>query len=313
MSEISNFIISAKKERKEYYKQKAKDALKENPIPQTAPHPTSLPPTPRTNSFAVTPRFSEQAAPPQTESFDLSETILNVSDQNLDSTKSSFTFMEITNALKDSLPNSNTIGKNFIDNMTEHSINNSIIPQFYSKHEINFYFKHLADPSAALIPGFSYGRGSIPPVGYRFIRFAEKSTQTDTNFDESNYRTFSYQASTKYLSPFLCTSSTNTDNMYTSKPCLEDRRRLGHAVESPIPNSTTDDDVDSGSSCTSSNYFSSASKTSRNKGRGRGRGKLVPTVGALKSTDSDSETRKGRGRGRGAAGSTEDQIGASNM
>ena len=265
-------IISAKKEKnekKDFYRKKRKEVLKAD-TPKAAP---PLLPTTQTESSP-------------------------------DNSKNSFTFQEITSTLQDTIPDVKTMAENFVNTQVD-SDDSQQQEAHLPKHcqfAILFYFRHISDRAAALLPGFSYGRGSVPPAGYRRFRSADSQTQTDFEFDEALFKFDEAQMKNfkSESNEFQRSIYTNTSRCIRFPPTINSSLPTKTRTESPFPNSTTDDDVESVSSYASSNYQSCASIQRSKKGRGRGRKPPVSTVGSFKGTDSDSEVKKGRGRGRGA-------------
>ena len=260
---ITNKTISEKQERKEIYKKKKKDA--------NEPNTQKNPPMP---------------LPPITKS------------ESSDTSRNSFTFQEIFSALKDTKTDTKSAAEDFVNTQLDESFEQNNHSPRYSPFEILFHFRPVSDRTLPLIPGFSYGRGSKPPSGYMRFRRVESQTQTDFEFNETMMKTV--------VSTFKCDRINEFQFSIHSNTSLSFRFPLASSqiskvrTESPLPKSTTDDDAESVSSYTSSNYQSCSSKQSKNRGRGRGRGKVPPSVGPAKVADSDGEVKKGRGRGRGA-------------
>ena len=222
--------------------------------------------------------------------------------QDLDSSRGSHTFKEITQALAHTKPNSKTITENFLTMQTSRDGNSA--EDTLLNMPILFYFKHLSDKLAPLIPGYSYGRGSIPPKNYRRFRTVCSETQTETEFKEADYKKIFLSYKPFIIqNDFESSTYANTDLSFIFRqPPVNKKLIAAERTESPLPCSTTDDDQGSESSCTSSNYRSVASKASKSKGRGRGRGKSASSIGSSRNVESDNDisVKKGRGRGRGA-------------
>lgn len=155
-----------------------------------------------------------------------------------------------------------------------------------------------------LIPGYSYGRGSIPPQNYRRFRTISSETQTESEFNEADYKKVYPSYKLVIMSDVESNSHANTDLSFIfRKPPVNKTLLAVERTESPLPCSTTDDDQGSESSYTSSNYRSVGSKASKPNGRGRGRGKPASSIGSSRNVESDNDlsVKRGRGRGRGAA------------
>ena len=285
------FFLSAQKqknEKKEFYKKKAREAVtKKSGSSKNATSAQAMP--------VVLPKNESEPLPTDTAS--------NPS-QDLDSSRGSHTFREITQALAHTKPNSKTLTENFLTMQSDR--NKMSLQDVRSKNfphlPILFYFKHTTDKKAALIPGYSYGRGSIPPTLYRRFRTSDSETQTESGFKVTDFKKVFPSYKPVIISELERSAHVNTDYSFifrqppVNKPLIKADKR-----GSPQPNYTTDDEQGSESSCTSSNYQSSVSKNSKSKGRGRGRGKPTSSIGSSRNVDSDSDLnlKKGRGRGRG--------------
>ena len=255
---------------KEFYKKKAKEAY-----------------APNSYSEAI-------SKTPVTESAETSQDI----------SKNSFSFNEITSALKDTLPSARALSESFLDLQPKSPdiINQpDMLP--VQALSVCFHFKHNKDPTLPLIPGYSYGRGSLPPRGYRFYRLKHVSQQADFSWDDIQYKKVYSAGKSTQVDQFVSNNGVNTMFSFKLRPPPVNNL-LQVRNESPLPNSVTDDEVDSISSYASS----SLSKMSKNRGRGRGRGKGVPNApGSVKDCESEC---KGRGRGRGSIPTDNGKVGS---
>ncbi|XP_063694448.1 uncharacterized protein LOC134826103 isoform X2 [Bolinopsis microptera] len=278
-----------KNERKEFYKKKARESATQKPASpkNTFPaQPTPVKPIP-------VKMHTESEHLPTAEESDLNP--------DLDSSRGSHTIREITQALAHTKLNSKTLTENFLTMQSDKTSSDDIESINFLHFPILFYFKHITDKKASLIPGYSYGRGSIPPANYRRLRTVDSDTQTEFPFKETDFkRVFPSYVKSGLISESERNSSANTDCSLIFRP--QPVNKPLYRRESPLPNSTTDDEQCSVSSCTSSNYQSSVSKNSKSKGRGRGRGMAASSIGSSRNMDSDGDInlKKGRGRGRGA-------------
>ncbi|KAL5263185.1 hypothetical protein ACHWQZ_G008550 [Mnemiopsis leidyi] len=270
-----------KNAQKEFYKKQAREAAKQKSSEKFPKRP---------NSFVV-----------PTETDPLPADDLPDPSQDLDSSRGSHTFKEITRALAHTKPNSKTITENFLT--MQSSRDGTSTQDTLLNMPILFYFKHLSDKTMPLIPGYSYGRGSIPPQNYNRFRTISSETQTESEFNEADYKKVYPSYKLLIMSDVESNSHANTDLSFIfRKPPVNKTLLAVERTESPLPCSTTDDDQGSESSYTSSNYRSVGSKASKPNGRGRGRGKPASSIGSSRNVESDNDlsVKRGRGRGRGA-------------
>ena len=288
-------FISAKKEkneRKEIYKKKAREsatqkaASPKNTVPAQPIPVKQIPVNPTPVKI-----HTESKHLPTEEASDLNP--------DLDSSRGSHTIREITQALAHTKLNSKTLTENFLTMQSDKTSSDDIESIKVLYFPILFYFKHITDRKASLIPGYSYGRGSIPPANYRRFRTVDSDTQTEFQFKETDFKRVFPSYKPVFSSESEQNSSANTDYSLIFRPPPVNKPVT--RIDSPLPNSTTDDEQCSVSSCTSSNYQSSVSKNSKSKGRGRGRGMPASSIGSSRNMDSDGDVnlKKGRGRGRG--------------
>lgn len=280
LQQLTNTLVTAKKklEAKEFYKKKAREAKAQqskNSFITTQTEKISKQPTEKSSEQQLE-YTTDQPAEQQME---------HTTEQPTEESEpsGSHSFEEITRALAHTKPD--------LTVMTENFLSQNVQPCF----PVIFYFKHNTIRTQALIPGYSYGRGSVPPEGYRLFRNKDSTNQTDGSFVMSEYKQVYPSYKPIRMSNYESQNAVNTDYSFIFRPPpINKVLAVRSDSPCPAPKSCASDSL---SECSSVNYQSSVGKSSVvSKGRGRGRGVKIAPV------DSDTDSRKGRGRGRGSVG-----------